>query len=468
MSRRRRAPREPVSVRFDRLEARGCASGADDEGRRLTVRGAAVGAVALVRPDRKGTGRLVEVLEPAPDAVSPACPVFGLCGGCTLQQMPLEAQRREKGLLVERMVGAPCQVVEGAPDAYGYRNKLELSWSRGRFLPVERKDESKEGDFLGFHPPGWFSRVVPVDGCPLASDAMNAAIAAVVGLGLGPAWDTRAHTGVWRHLVVREGDDGVLVTFVTTSAADEGAVRAAGDAVAAVPGVTGVLWLVTDRLAEVAEGELRAVLHGDPGLRVTLGGGALALPHDAFFQVNTPGAQILIDRIGRALFGNANLAYHGGTLLDLYCGVGAIGLALASAVDRVLGVELNPSSIAVARANAAARGVDSDWHAGPVEDVLTGLSWADPTWIVVDPPRAGLHPRAAAFLAGIDAEALVYVACNPASLGRDREILEAGGWQLDGLWCVDLFPQTGHVEAVARFTRRAAGADTAAVAPVIG
>ena len=91
--------------------------------------------------------------------------------------------------------------------------------------------------------------------------------------------------------------------------------------------------------------------------------------------------------------------------------------------------------------------------AGTVETVLPGLGIAGAQHILVDPPRAGLHPTAAGFLAQLQAHTLVYVACNPASLGRDREVLEEGGWKLDGLWTVDLFPQTPHVEAVGRFTR---------------
>ncbi|RME24141.1 MAG: hypothetical protein D6798_11925 [Deltaproteobacteria bacterium] len=95
--------------------------------------------------------------------------------------------------------------------------------------------------------------------------------------------------------------------------------------------------------------------------------------------------------------------------------------------------------------------------AGPVEAVLPTLDLTRPLRVVVDPPRAGLHPKAADFLAGLDADVLVYVACNPASLGRDRAVLEAGGWELTDLWAVDLFPQTRHVEAVGRFRRRPGG-----------
>jgi tRNA/tmRNA/rRNA uracil-C5-methylase (TrmA/RlmC/RlmD family) len=174
----------------------------------------------------------------------------------------------------------------------------------------------------------------------------------------------------------------------------------------------------------------------------------LRLPHQAFFQVNTAGARILFETIREALGPSS-----GATLLDLYCGVGAIGLVLGRAYERVLGVELVEPAIEVARENAALNGVVSEWYAGTVESVLPKLELSGAKHVVVDPPRAGLHPKAAQFLATLDAEVLVYVACSPASLGRDKLVLEEGGWSMERLWTVDLFPQTPHVEAVARFVR---------------
>ena len=113
----------------------------------------------------------------------------------------------------------------------------------------------------------------------------------------------------------------------------------------------------------------------------------------------------------------------GGALVDLYCGVGAIGLALSDRVDRLVGIEIHEGAVVCARANAAAMGVDAEFHAGPVEHVLPGLGLGMDAKVVVDPPRAGLHPKAAAFLAQHAASELVYVACGPASLGRDRALL---------------------------------------------
>lgn len=468
---RRKRPRPPISVALDRLEAKHT-SGLDGDGKRWKVRGAAVGAVVEAKPQRKQTARLSRTLTPAPDAVAPRCEVFGICGGCQLQEMPLQRQREHKRKLVRRLVGIDdsegvvvddtvvVHPVRGAESGYAYRNKLELSWSPHRYIPegVDRSTVETEGSFLGFHPPGWWSKVVPLTTCPLGSPTMQAVVAVVQGLQLAPAWNTRQHTGVWRHLVLRDGGTPdapqVLVTFVTTSLVEPTQLQDAADAVAEVPGVTGVLHVVTDRHADVARGELRAVLHGSQTLSVTLGCATLQLPHDAFFQVNTEGAAVLVDTVAEALGLHTQ---PGGVLADLYCGVGALGLALSDRVDRILGIEEHAGAIACARENAARMGVDGEWHAGRLEDTLTvaaaGMG-ARPK-LLVDPPRAGLHPRVAAFLAKVDAPVLVYVACGPKSLGRDRALLEAGGWRLTDLWTVDLFPQTHHIEAVARFVRTA-------------
>jgi tRNA/tmRNA/rRNA uracil-C5-methylase (TrmA/RlmC/RlmD family) len=274
---------------------------------------------------------------------------------------------------------------------------------------------------------------------------MNEVIAVVAALGLGPGWDARTHSGQFRHLVIREGR-GLVVTLVTTSSADPSEVARAGRAIAAVEGVTGVLHVVHDGLSDVATGELRAVLAGSPDLEIEIAGAALSLPHGGFFQVNTPGAALLYERIREALG-------SGGTLLDLYCGNGAIGIVLARAFDRVLGVDVHEPSIARARANAERNGVRGAWYAGAVEELLPTITLERPLKVVVDPPRAGLHPKAVAHLAGLSADTLAYVACNPGSLGRDRPVLEAGGWRMTDLWSVDLFPQTPHVEALARFVR---------------
>jgi 23S rRNA (uracil1939-C5)-methyltransferase len=207
----------------------------------------------------------------------------------------------------------------------------------------------------------------------------------------------------------------------------------------------GVQWRVNAGVADVARGEVIEA-RGADAIEERLGDVTFRLSPTAFFQTSTAGAKVLYDAVGEALG-------RGGTLLDLYCGTGAIGLYLASRFDRVVGVEENAESVEDARANAVRNGIPATFRAARVEDALDEIRGGDGVRIVVDPPRAGLHPKVAKKLADTAADALVYVACNPASLGRDALVLAEGGWRMRELWTVDLFPQTGHVEVVARFVR---------------
>ncbi len=459
MARRRRFI-APFDLAVTSLGPKGCGQGEHD-GRVVLVRGAPPGSVVRVQPfkRKKGLlhGRRVGLVTPAPDAVEPRCALFGLCGGCTLQEMPLERQRQERADHVRRLLepldGVTWHEPRSGGEGYGYRNKVELTYGSARY--VSEADHAAglplDGRFLGFHAPGRFDRVVDAPRCELVSEGVNALIAVarehLERSALAP-WNPREATGFWRHLVLRETTLGQrLVAVYTAPPENEAGARAELDALAAAfPEVTGVCWYVNERVADAAIGACRAVLRGEPFIEEALGGLRLRLSVESFFQTNTAGARVLYDLVGEA-------AGAGTRLLDLYCGTGSIGLYLADRVQEVVGVELVESAVADARENALRAGIGhARFIAGPVEKVAEGLE-ADV--VVVDPPRAGLHPKASRWLASLEgAQVLVYVACNPASLSRDREVLAEGGWKLTDVWTVDLFPQTGHMEAVGRFVKR--------------
>ena len=459
MGRRRRTPSEPIDLEVSRLGAKGCGVG-EHEGRTVMVRGAPPGALVRVRPFKRKKGvvhaRRLEMLREPPEAVVPRCESFGLCGGCTLQELPLQSQRaaREEHVraILEPLDGVRWQGVRGTEAAYGYRNKVELTFGASRFLSEDDHEAGLpiDGRFLGFHAPGRFDRVVEAARCELVSEGLNKVISCVQAFLLESEfepWNPRQHTGFWRHLVLRESTLGErLVVFYTAPPEDEvaalGEIQALADS---LPEVSGVCWYVNERVADAAIGSCRAVLRGREWIEEELGSLRLRLGVQSFFQTNTPGAEVLYQVVGEAVG-------RGDRLLDLYSGIGSIGLFLADRFKEVVGVEIVEPAVEDARENAKRNGIEhARFISGPVEEVAEGLV-ADA--LVVDPPRAGLHPKASRWLADLEvATTLVYVACNPASLARDREILEAGGWRLEDVWCVDLFPQTGHMEAVGRFVR---------------
>ncbi len=453
--------RPPVNVRIEALSRDGVAVGTDEKGRTREVRGAPLGA--LVRAVGRPTNSLFYgVVEAADDAVPPRCAQVATCGGCTLQASPLARQRIAKSEMLSSLLaplGGLDHGLEGADDAYGYRNKLELSFGVKRYLSTEElaTDAPLGGRFLGMHAPGRFDRIADAPRCELASEAMNAVLARVredVLPSDWPLWDARAGTGTFRHLLLREGEEGVLAA-IFTSPGDE-ALAAWLREKAPRWGAAGVSWYVNERTADAAIGRREAVLHGVEFVTQRLGAARFRLSPMSFFQVNLPGAERLVARVGEAL-SKGRVTSKDDMLLDLYCGAGALGLALSDQATRLVGVDINTDAIADARENARMSGVDAEFVAGPCEQVVAGLEVPSAPAVVVDPPRAGLHPDALRFVAGLDARVLVYVACRPTSLLRDGQALLAAGWRCTDRWSVDLFPQTGHVEVVARF-ERASGA----------
>lgn len=440
--------RAPRLVTLDSIGPDGLASGLDSRGLRWVVRGGVPGAVVEAR-GRASAGWASAVIEPHPDAIPAPCPAFGSCGGCQWQTLPWARQHEEK-LKSLRELLAPLRA-EGslvhADAAYGYRDKLELSFGVRRWL--EEADQAAgvdgTGRYLGLHSPNRFDRIVDLDACAIGRPELAAVQRRLREDLLGSEltlWDAAARTGFLRHAILRADDEGVLVLLYTSEPTpeDEAHLRAT----AATWGASGVLWYVNPTTADAAVGELRAVLHGRQTLEVSFGGRRFHLSPTAFFQVNRPGAEVLRDVV-RDYLGT------GRQLLDLYCGVGAFALSLTDRFEEVLGVELNPAAVEDAQRNAGDSPVR--FLAGEVETVVPALGIARADAVLVDPPRFGLHPKARAWLTSFDAGVLVYVACKPASMVRDFEMLELGGWRCTGWTAVDLFPQTRHVEVAARFVR---------------
>ncbi len=455
-----------------RLGKGGVGEGSAPDGKTMKVRWAPPGSRVAVRPTglRKGawSGARTALIRKPPGFTEPRCSLFALCGGCALQELELPVQRGHKVAWALSQVGSLAGVqvnrVRGADEAYGYRNKVELSFGPVRYLTQADLDAGVplDGKFLGFHAPGRWDRVVDAERCELISEAANAALGIVRKCALAEAspvpWSQREHSGFWRHLVLRQGfaTGELLVVLYTASDAHGEIVSALAQELMAAElpdgvRVVGVLWGQNAGVADVARGET-VMTWGRDWLEERLDGVSFRLSATSFFQTSSRGAEILYATVGEAVDGGQAA---GGTLYDLYCGTGTIGQVLRGRFDRVIGIEERPEAVTDAIANAERNGIEgTSYIAARVEDALDALELqTGKRTLVVDPPRAGLHPKVAKALAAASAEVLVYVACNPASLGRDREALEAGGWRMTALWTVDLFPQTGHIEVVGRFER---------------
>lgn len=417
--------------------------------------------------------RLVEVLAPSPARVPPPCPHFGVCGGCKWQHVSYAEQLRLKRKLVADALThlggfTDARVAETlpSPQVYGYRNKMEFSYGDRRYLlPEEMAKEpaalAKPRDYaLGFHAPGRFDRVVDLDCCHLATDEMNRALACGKEFGRArglSVYQTHTHTGFLRNLVVRQAAaTGEFMVYLVVSAWDEPLMQEFLSALQADLGerLTTCVVGVTQRKNTVARGDEHHVLHGPGFIREQLGDLTFTISPTSFFQTNSRQAERLYQETLRRAAVRPDQVVH-----DLYCGTGTITLFLARAARAAIGCELEASALADAEANARANRIanarflalDLKHYAQAVRELPAALR---PDVVVVDPPRAGLHEDLVKELRVLRPERIVYVSCNPASLGRDAKLLCAGdAYRLGDIQPVDLFPHTYHVESVVALER---------------
>ncbi len=465
---RRPRPGDELELVVEAFDARGHGVARHDGHRVRVLRGpvgARVRAKVLRRRKAFVEAVTLETLERGPHSVEPRCAHFRSCGGCSFQDLDYAAQldglRRgiaeafeARGLLTE---GVAIEPVVPAPAPWRYRNKMEFTFSNRRWIAPEEPEGVDASFALGLHAVGLFSKVVDIGACPIQSAAADRILASARELareqGLA-AWDIREHRGLLRHLVLRvaHGTGQILVNVVTSEDAPDRVEPFAQALLARHPEITTLVQNVNSRAATTAFGERERVLHGGGAIVERIAGLDFAISANSFFQTNSAAAEALFEAVRE----EAALAPDE-SAWDLYCGTGTIALVLARGAREVVGFELVPSAILDARANAARNGIA---NARFVEgDVLEGLAGAAtepvPAVVVVDPPRAGLHPRVVARLAALPARRLVYVSCNPAAAAGDVAGLAAGGWRLARVRPFDLFPHTPHVECVLLLERRA-------------
>jgi len=382
------------------------------------------------------------------------CSHFGICGGCSLQDKPYEAQlalKKEKVLAaLAGIEGLPEASVIGAPDIWNYRNKMEFSFG-DVYPPVEGQWMK-----LGMKPKGRWYEIFNLLECHLPSPEAAKLLAAVRAWAERekvPPYNSHKKEGVLRHLVIREAKNRPerMVLLVTTN----GQIPKPSfiEAVQGVYPATTIILGSNAKPSDTAISDSLEVLTGTGFVTETLyfpdGAVDYRISPHSFFQTNSKGTEALY-----GLLRAWTRELGAGTVLDLYCGGGGIALSLAGAARKVVGVELNASAVADAKANAERNGFKNcEFYCSPVELLLPSLLDLRPDAVVVDPPRAGLHVKASTTMLEMAPPVIFYVSCNPESLGRDLKIL-APKYAVERLVVVDLFPHTDHVETVVRLVRR--------------
>jgi 23S rRNA (uracil1939-C5)-methyltransferase len=399
---------------------------------------------------RFGRATIEEVLVASPDRVAPPCPYFGQCGGCRLQHLAYPAQLAFKEKQVRdcltRLGGVgdfELRPILAAPEPYGYRNKMEFTIA-------------SSPPAIGLHVFERYDVVLDIERCLLQSETMNALLDEFrrqVRERALTVWDPHSERGLLRFVIMREGrNTGQAMVNVVAAAPDVETLTPVAEALhARVPATASVVLNVNAKKASVAVGSEEHLLWGREHITESLGDVAFQVSANSFFQTNTRQAERLFSVVEAAceLDGPE-------TLLDLYSGTGAISLLLARRVRAVYGIEVAAAAVADAIRNARANGIDNcTFLAGEVRHVLPDLmrQGVRASVVVADPPRAGFHPKALSALAALAPSRIVYVSCNPSTLARDVGELVRQGYQLEWVQPVDMFPQTPHIEAVARLRR---------------
>lgn len=421
-----------------------------------------------VKNKRRGfmEGTITRMVEPSPMRIEPFCSHYGLCGGCKWQSLPYSVQLENKQQQVTdqltrigHLTLPEISPILGSEQTQYYRNKLEFTFSNKRWIESINEaeglsDQDKMG--LGFHIAGMFDKVLDVDHCYLQSDPSNEIRLFVKEYTVKNGYsyfDLRSQTGLMRNMVIRTSTTGEVMVIVVFAYEDEELCTNLLNAIEdKFPNITSLNYMINgkknDSLTDVEcynYGGEEYIYEQMEDLKFRIG-------PKSFYQTNSNQAYKLysIVRDFAGLTGK-EIVY------DLYTGTGTIALFLARNASKVVGIEYVPESIVDAQVNATNNNIDNcTFFAGDMKDILSAQfieQEGAPNVIVLDPPRAGIHPSVAKVIAQAAPEKIVYVSCNPATQARDIELI-GDQYQITKVQPVDMFPHTHHLENVVLMVKK--------------
>ena len=423
------------------------------EGCAVFVPNAIAGEICDIRIEKVGktwaAGKIVQIIEKSPHRINRSCPVAKLCGGCDFHHMDYEEESRLKKERVRtclnRMAGAALEDIpmHPAPDTTCYRNKAQY--------PVASQ---KGRAYAGFFKAGTH-QVIENDRClilPTEADQVKRLVIDWMNYYRVSAYDETAKTGLIRHIYVRRGAvSGQVLVCIVANGRKLPRVEELLSRLKKVPGFATLVLSVNMKAGNAVLGDEFITLYGPGYIEDTLCGLVFRLSPRSFYQVNHRQAQELYKTAIEA----AGITKED-TVLDLYCGVGTITLAMSRAAGKVIGVEVIPQAVEDAKDNALRNGITNveficaDAGAAALELESKGIR-ADV--VVVDPPRKGLNADAIEAIDRFSPRRLVYVSCDPATLARDVALLKERGFILRNAQAFDLFPRCAHVESVVCLSR---------------
>ena len=428
---------------------------ADRDGKVVFVNGGLPGEKIRARivksKARYDVAKLEAILEPSELRTDAPCSHFGICGGCTWQDLEyrhqLSFKKKQTIDCLERLGKLDNVLVHdvvGSVERFRYRNKMEFSF---------HTDPEKQFT-LGLHHRGRWDEIFDLEHCHLQSELTNKIVHWMRDYVRDedlPVYDVKEHHGYMRFLMFRQAKRtaDLMVNIVTNYGTFPNRERLVHGMTAAFPEVSTIVHNQNGQRSNIATGEKEEILYGTGYIEERLFESSFRIRANSFFQTNTNQAETLY----RTAFDMLK-ASRGDRVLDLYCGTGSIGILLSSHVGHVIGVELVPDAVAAAKENAAHNRIENiELYEGNVKDFLKSHPKVQERFdiIVIDPPRAGMNPKALTYMLQMAPPKILYISCNPSTFARDAAVLVKAGYKLPEVRPVDMFPHTMHIELVGMF-----------------
>lgn len=420
------------------------------EGEKITVKNTIPGQTVRVDVKKKKgnfEGRLKEIIKKADYEIVSRCDAFGLCGGCTYQNIEYEKELEFKINNVLKLLKAEdlgnyeFLEPEKCPCIKEYRNKMEFSFG----------DTGIDGELsLGMRKRMSYYEVVNADKCQIVHPDIRAALSCVLSFFKNTDetfYHKSKRTGSLRHLLVRRGCfTGELMANLVTSSAFHTDLELLKERLLALKldgQLTGFIHIINDSVADVVRADEMRIIYGRDYIYDKLLGLKFKISVFSFFQTNSQGAEVLYSVVRDFAGEKKNKV-----IFDLYCGTGTIAQLMSEKADKVIGIEIVEEAVSAARANAELNGIrNCEFIAGDVLKTVDSLSYK-PELIVLDPPREGIHPKAIGKIIGFGADRLIYISCKASSMTKDLKMFVDNGYRIEKIKCVDMFGRTYHVECV--------------------
>ena len=411
-------------------------------------------------------GFIKRMVKPSSQRLEPFCEHFGVCGGCRWQPLPYDLQLQAKQQQVwDQLVRIghldipPISPIIGSDKTVFYRNKLEYSFSSKRWILRHEDPEAippQDRVGLGFHVGKFFDKVLDIKQCWLQKEPSNAIRLFIKDYAVNHGlefYDIRENHGFLRNMFIRTTEAGAVMLILCFAREDREARTSLLDAIAGrFPEITSLYYVINTKLNDSISDQECILYKGEDAIYETMEGLTFKIGPKSFYQTNSPQAYKLYS-VAREFAGltGSEVVY------DLYTGTGTIAQFVSAKASKVIGIEYVPEAIEDAKVNAARNGITNcTFFAGDMKDILTAgfiAGHGRPDVVILDPPRAGIHPDVAEVILQAAPSKIVYVSCNPASQARDLAILSQA-YDITAVQPVDMFPHTMHVENVCALRRR--------------